>query len=155
VKKDFINHLHLQKESNSKFAPRQFHKFKLSRNENVRKRLFEELKDYNDKLEKLLRYNDDDTRLLGVRSSQLQISNTDAVICTFWKNAKNVFQALASALTCQCQQHGAKLLLQHRTTEKVEFEISLMGFKPTQDEAHRVKMCVDATCDARKLTHVC
>ncbi|KAM0258709.1 hypothetical protein ACHAQJ_003718 [Trichoderma viride] len=80
----------------------------LSSNGTVRKRLFEELQGYNDKLEKLLKVNDED--------------------------------ALASAWICRCQQHGAKLLLQHRTSGKVEFEITLTGFMSSGFETHKVRI---------------
>ncbi|KAK6453111.1 hypothetical protein FP744_10009363 [Trichoderma asperellum] len=119
---------------------RQFHKFKLSSNGIVRKRLFEELQEYNDKLEKLLKANDEDMRLLNSRGSKHQSDNIDITICNFWKKAKSVFQALASAWTCQCQQHGANLLLQHRITSKAEFDITLTGFILSGYEYHKVRI---------------
>ncbi|UKZ93562.1 uncharacterized protein TrAFT101_008473 [Trichoderma asperellum] len=122
------------------FLSRQFHKFKLSSNGVVRKRLFEELQEYNDRLERLLRANDEDMHLLIDRSSRHQSGKIDITICNFWKNAKSVFLALASAWTCQCQQHGAHLLLQHRITSKAEFDITLTGFISSVYECHRVRI---------------
>ncbi|KAL6897698.1 hypothetical protein GGI43DRAFT_424042 [Trichoderma evansii] len=132
-----------QKTSNSKirlkeFFARQFHKFKLSSNGIVRKRLFEELQDYNNKLEKLLKANEEDVHLLNSRNSKLESGNIDVVVCNFWKKAKSVFQALASVWACQCQQHGANLLLQHRLTSKADFNITLTGFISAECEFHRV-----------------
>ncbi|KAL7952831.1 hypothetical protein V8C34DRAFT_322386 [Trichoderma compactum] len=80
------------------------YKFKLCNNEAVRKRLFGELQEYNDKLERPLRASDEDLRISTHRKA---------------------YQALASAWTCQCQQHDAKLLLQHRVAGKAEFDITL------------------------------
>lgn len=124
----------------TEFLTRQFHKFKLSSNETTRKRLFGELQHYNDKLEKLLKASDEDMRLQCDRKSKDQLDSIDSAICNVWRQARNVFQALASAWTCQCQQHGAKLLLQHRTTGKAEFEITFSDFITSEFESHRVKI---------------
>ncbi|KAL7917643.1 hypothetical protein ACQKWADRAFT_324459 [Trichoderma austrokoningii] len=131
--------------SNSKtrlksFMTRQFHKFKLSSNETTRQRLFGELQRYNDKLERLLKASDDDIRLQRDRKPESQFDSLDPEICNVWRQAKNVFQALTSAWTCQCQQHGAKLLLQHRTTGKSGYEITFSGFLASEFESHKVKI---------------
>lgn len=78
--------------------------------------------------------------LLIDRSSRHQSDKIDITICNFWKKAKSVFLALASAWTCQCQQHGANLLLQHRITSKAEFDITLTGFISSIYECHRVRI---------------
>jgi hypothetical protein len=122
------------------FLTRQLHKFKLSSNGTTRKRLFGELQQYNDKLEKLLEASDEDVRLQRDRKSNCHLDSVDSGICNIWRQAKNVFQALASAWTCQCQQHGAKLLLQHRTTGKAEFEIMFSGFVTSEFESLQVKI---------------
>lgn len=122
------------------FVAHQLYKFKLSSNETARKRLFGELQQYNDKLEKLLKASDEDIRLQRVRKSKGELDSIDLGVCNIWRQAKNVFQALASAWTCQCQQHGAKLLLQHRTTPRTEFEITFSGFITSEFESHKVKI---------------
>lgn len=74
------------------------------------------------------------------RKSKQQSNTIDTEICGFWKKAKNVFSALSSAWICQCQQHGAKLLLQHRTTGKAEFNMILTGFMPYDRESRKVRV---------------
>ncbi|QYS94594.1 hypothetical protein H0G86_001923 [Trichoderma simmonsii] len=106
----------------------QVYKFKLCNNEAMRKRLFGELQEYNDKLERLFKASDEDLRIATNRKSKQQTKAVDTAMCSFWKKAKSAYQALTSAWTCQCQQHGAKLLLQHRITGKAEFDITLKGF---------------------------
>lgn len=118
----------------------QIRKFKLSSKDAARKRLFDELQGYNDKLETLLKASDEDVRLVNYRKSRQQSENIDMAICGFWKKARSVFQALASAWICQCQQHGAKLLLQHRTAGKVEFDLILTGFIPSRWGVHRIRV---------------
>ncbi|KAL6879175.1 hypothetical protein J3F83DRAFT_725360 [Trichoderma novae-zelandiae] len=118
----------------------QVYKFKLSNNDSIRKRLFDELKEYNDKLEVLLRSSDEEIHLINDRRSRKRSENIDMAICGFWKKAKSVFQALANAWVCQCQQHGARLLLQHRTEGKAEFDISLTGFSPPRLDLHKIRV---------------
>ncbi|KAK4075363.1 uncharacterized protein Triagg1_4484 [Trichoderma aggressivum f. europaeum] len=105
----------------------QVYKFKLCNNEALRKRLFGELQEYNDKLERLLKTSDEGLRISTHRKSTQQSQTNDLAMCGFWKKAKSAYQALASAWTCQCQQHDAKLLLQHRVAGKAEFDITLNG----------------------------
>lgn len=87
-----------------------------------------------------MKASDEDVRLQSDRKSKGQLDSIDLRVCNIWRQAKNVFQALASAWTCQCQQHGAKLLLQHRTTPKAEFEITLSGFTTSKYEIREVKI---------------
>ncbi|KAL6876104.1 hypothetical protein HDV57DRAFT_152424 [Trichoderma longibrachiatum] len=129
----------------------QLYKFKLSNSDGIRKRLFDELKEYNDKLEKLLRSSDEDTRLRSNRQSRQRLENVDIAICGFWKKAKSVFQALANAWTCQCQQHGARLLLQHRTEWNTEFEVMLTGFSPPRLGFHKIRVSEGGDMVAAKL----
>lgn len=79
-------------------------------------------------------------RLQRDRKSKSQFDCVDSGICNIWRQAKNVFQALTSAWTCQCQQHGVRLLLQHRTTGKAEFEITFSGLIASEFESHKVKI---------------
>ncbi|KAH0497862.1 hypothetical protein TgHK011_005144 [Trichoderma gracile] len=118
----------------------QVYKFKLSNSDSIRKRLFDELEEHNNKLEALLRSGDEDVRLMSDRRSRKRLENLDMSLCGFWKKAKSVFQALANAWICQCQQHGARLLLQHRTKGAAEFEILLTGFSPPRLGFHRIRV---------------
>ncbi|KAL7934081.1 hypothetical protein V8C35DRAFT_303157 [Trichoderma chlorosporum] len=119
----------------------QIYKFKFSKqkNEAVRKRLFGEVQENNGRLAMLLKASDEDVRLMDYRESKKQ-SEIDILICGFWKKAKSAFQALANAWICQCQQHGAKLLLQHRITGEIEFDIALTGFTTSKLGLHKIKV---------------
>ncbi|KAL7823711.1 hypothetical protein V8C26DRAFT_433671 [Trichoderma gracile] len=118
----------------------QIYKFKLSNNDTFRKRAFDELRGYNEKLETLLRSSDEEIRLMSDRRSKKRSEGIEMAICGFWRKAKSVFQALANAWICRCQQHGARLLLQHRTQGKAEFEILLVGFSPPRLGFHRIRV---------------
>ncbi|PKK53124.1 hypothetical protein CI102_2914 [Trichoderma harzianum] len=128
----------------------QVYKFKLCNNEAMRKRLFGELQNYNDKLERLFKASDEDLRIATNRKSKQQSKAIDTAICSFWKKAKSAYQALASAWTCQCQQHGAKLLLQYRIAGKAEFDITLKGFIASNWLVQNIRVSeVDETEKAR------
>lgn len=105
----------------------QVYKFKLCNNEAMRKRLFTELQEYNEKLERLLKASDGGLRMLTHGESGRQSQTNGLALCGFWRKAKSAYQALASAWACQCTQHDAKLLLQHRVVGKAEFDITLNG----------------------------
>ncbi|KAL7914922.1 hypothetical protein GGI35DRAFT_435596 [Trichoderma velutinum] len=128
----------------------QVYKFKLCNNEAVRKRLFGELQEYNDKLERLLKASDEDFRIATHRKSNQQSKIIDIAMCSFWEKAKSAYQALASAWTCQCQQHGATLLLQHRVASKAEFDITLKGLIASNWLVQKIRVSeVDNTETAR------
>lgn len=103
----------------------QLYKVKFSNGEAKRKELLGQLQEYNDKLEKLLSTSDRDAQLKKQRTAVQYKTSIDATLCSFWKQASKLFHALASAWNCTCakDQHLAKLLLQHRTTKKAEFDI--------------------------------
>ncbi|PTB69395.1 hypothetical protein BBK36DRAFT_1165668 [Trichoderma citrinoviride] len=109
----------------------QVYKFKLCNSDAVRKRLFDEVNECNNKLEKLLRFSDEEVRLADIRETKKRPDKIDTTLCHFWERAKSVFHAMANAWACQCQQHGAKLLLRHRTTKDTHFDILLTGFAPS------------------------
>ncbi|KAJ3537898.1 hypothetical protein NM208_g6132 [Fusarium decemcellulare] len=107
----------------------QLYKIKFSNAESARKRLLSDFKNYNDKLEKLLDFNDEDIRLVQERDIMAQQTSIDLVICSFWKQATKLFRALASAWNCRCETtHGAELMLQHRTSRHAEFYITFTRF---------------------------
>ncbi|KAH8685345.1 hypothetical protein BGZ61DRAFT_58203 [Ilyonectria robusta] len=118
----------------------QIYRLKFSNGETNRKRLFAELQSYNDKLEKLLDSSDKDMLLVQQRTTATQCAAIDAAICSFWIQARDVFKALASAWNCRCQQHGAKLLLQHRTSKKPEFQVTFTNFTSSQWEIQKTKI---------------
>ncbi|KAI0016564.1 hypothetical protein F4780DRAFT_797694 [Xylariomycetidae sp. FL0641] len=100
----------------------QRYKLKFSNGQAVRKKIFSELNDYNGKLEKLLESSDKEARLVQQRSQRNSIVANDDAICLFWKQATSLFKALVSVWNCHCQDHYARLLLEHRTTRDNQFE---------------------------------
>lgn len=118
----------------------QLYRLKFSNNEVVRKRLFGELQGYSDKLEKLLGSSDEDAQATQKRTTTRQVTTIDSAICSFWVQARNIFKALALAFKCGCQQHDAKLLLQHRTGKTPDFEAIFTGLASTRWEVHRTRI---------------
>ena len=106
----------------------------------MRKRLFDELQGYNDKLEKLLDSSDEDTQALQRRTTTRQLAAIDSAICSFWVQARNIFRALVLAFKCGCQQHHAKLLLQDRTGKTPDFEVIFTELASTCWEMHRTRI---------------
>ena len=123
----------------------QFYRLKFSNNDAIRKRLFGELQEYANKLEKLLDSSDEDERLVKQRTAASQLALTDGALCSFWMQARSLFAALiASVRNCQCQQHGAKLLLQHRTAKKPpEFQIMLVALAASRWEIHSTRISLE------------
>ncbi|KAK3390305.1 hypothetical protein B0H63DRAFT_538556 [Podospora didyma] len=91
----------------------QLYKVKFSNGEAIRKDLFAQLQDYNQKLEKLLSTSDRDAQL--TESRQQTKSSTDMTLCNIW--------AQASRCACKDQKRCANLLLQHRTSKNSDFDI--------------------------------
>ncbi|KPM46526.1 hypothetical protein AK830_g113 [Neonectria ditissima] len=110
----------------------QYYKFKFSNGESARNRLFARFQQENDRLEKILSFSDQDIPLVQQRNSAMQSALIDAAICDFWIQAGRVFQARASAWNCQCQEHEAKLLLQHRASKKSDFYVTFSSSDSSQ-----------------------
>jgi hypothetical protein len=122
----------------------QLYKVKFSNGEAVRKELFAQLQDYNDKLEKLLGNSDRDASLRRQRTSVQHKNSADGALCNFWTEASRLFGALASAWNCSCKaQHRTNLLLQHRTSKESEFSIlfaTLGSSKPSAWELQQTRI---------------
>ncbi|KAK3331631.1 hypothetical protein B0T19DRAFT_366751 [Cercophora scortea] len=120
----------------------QRYRLKFCNGESVRKRLFGELQDYNDKLEKILDSSDRDARLVSQRASAAGGAAIESAICNFWLQARQLFTALASSWTCHWHDHKADLLLEHRTSKKPEFQVMFTRFSATKGlwEIRRTKI---------------
>lgn len=113
----------------------QLYKIKFSNGESVRRALLSDFKNYNDRLEKLLAFNDEDTRLVQQRDMLAPKTPIDLAICNFWKQAIKLFRALTSAWNCHCHTtHGAELMLQHRMTKDTKFHITFTKFDSDSSE---------------------
>ncbi|KAK3681760.1 hypothetical protein B0T22DRAFT_523034 [Podospora appendiculata] len=110
----------------------QRYRLKFCNGESVRKRLFGELQDYNNKLEKILDSSDRDARLVSQRASAADGAAIESAICNFWLQARRLFTALASSWSCHWHDHKADLLLEHRTSKKPEFQVMFTRFSATK-----------------------
>ena len=122
---------------------RKFQRFKLkfSNGESTRKELFAQLKDYNDKLEKLLGAADKEDILTQERAARQRAADAESGICSFWTHAAKLFKALASAWNCACrEQHCARLLLKHRTAKSPEFDVLFATPRSEGWEVHRTRI---------------
>ncbi|MBE3048671.1 hypothetical protein IMZ48_40470 [Candidatus Bathyarchaeota archaeon] len=119
----------------------QRYKLKFSNSEAARAQLFTQLKDHNDKIEKLLTTADRDAELKQQRVSRTRTADAASGLCSFWVHAARLFKALASAWNCACrEQHCARLLLQHRTTKASEFEVLFATPVSERWEVHKTRI---------------
>ncbi|KAF2119217.1 hypothetical protein BDV96DRAFT_642255 [Lophiotrema nucula] len=111
----------------------QMFRVKFSLGESVREELFAQLKQYNERLEKLLGTSD---KVSMLQSGSIQSGKNTSVMETAfrnaWKKSDLLFRALQNAWNCSCQQyHFANLRLEHRTLSEICFEIILMFVAPS------------------------
>ena len=104
-------------------------RIKFSFNELERNKLFSNLKEYNERLEKLLSTSDKITTL-QIAAPSAYTKSTSALEKVFAKARKKsglLFKALRKAWQCSCQHHHfANLRLEHRTLPEICFEIILV-----------------------------
>lgn len=114
-------------------------RIKFSLEEVDRKRLFQELKECNEKLEKLLSTSDTLSQLEAKTKAAQNLSSSavNSAVISFWNYADRLYKALATAWNCSCTgDHIAKIMLQHRTTANVEFILLLShGIKGSNAES--------------------
>ncbi|KAF2790435.1 hypothetical protein K505DRAFT_327588 [Melanomma pulvis-pyrius CBS 109.77] len=112
-------------------------RLKFSFNEPVRNKLFEQLKECNGRLEKLLSTSDKISALENVTPNNMK--HTAALELAFkkaWKKSDLLFKAIQKAWQCPCQQyHFANLRLEHRTLPEICFEVILMFITPSLSQA--------------------
>ena len=98
-------------------------KAKFSLGKASREELFDQVKTLIDSLASLLIQNDE---VVALRSNAAQQTNTKAqrALLQLWRHAQNVYVLLSKSWRCGCRKdHCADLLLQHRTTPEVQWEI--------------------------------
>lgn len=114
-------------------------RIKFSLEEVYRKELFQELKECNEKLEKLLATSDTLSQLEAKAKAAQNCSSSvvNSAVISFWNNADRLYKTLATAWNCSCAgDHIAKIMLQHRTTANVEFILLLShGIKGSKAES--------------------
>ncbi|KAF1948435.1 hypothetical protein CC80DRAFT_498210 [Byssothecium circinans] len=108
-------------------------RLKFSFNKPVRNELFEQLKQCNRRLEKLLSTSDKISALENVTpATTKQTSALETAFKKAWKKSDLLFKAIQKAWQCSCQQyHFANLRLEHRTLPEICFEVILMFVAPS------------------------
>ncbi len=108
-------------------------RLKFSFNEPVRNKLFEQLKECNRRLEKLLSTSDKVSALENAAPANMkQSSALETAFKKAWKKSDFLFKALQKAWQCSCQQyHFANLRLEHRKLPEICFEVILMFVAPS------------------------
>ncbi|KAF2818116.1 hypothetical protein CC86DRAFT_337510 [Ophiobolus disseminans] len=107
---------------------------KFSIGERVRDELFGQLKECNERLEKLLSSSDRVSALQDVAPGYTkQTSELALAFKKISKKSRSLFQALQNAWQCSCQQyHFANLRLEHRTLAEVCFKIIVVFVAPLE-----------------------
>ncbi|KAF1925144.1 uncharacterized protein M421DRAFT_44651, partial [Didymella exigua CBS 183.55] len=107
---------------------------KFSIGERTRDELFGQLKECNERLEKLLSSNDRVSALQDVAPGYTKhTSELKSAFKKISKKSHSLFQALQNAWQCSCQQyHFANLGLEHRTLTEVCFKIILIFVAPLE-----------------------
>ncbi|KAM7204850.1 hypothetical protein V8F33_001439 [Rhypophila sp. PSN 637] len=121
----------------------QLYRIRFSNGEAKRKEMVGKLQEYNEKLERLLSTSDRDAQLNKQRAAVQYKTSIDAALCNFWRQATKVFQALATAWNCTCGQdrHITKLLIQHRTDMKSEFDVLFSAKEPSGWRVQHSRIC--------------
>jgi hypothetical protein len=101
-----------------------------------REELFAQLKECNDRLEKLLSSSDKLSALQNASpSTTRQMSVLESTFKKACKKSESLFRALQRAWNCSCQQyHFANLRLEHRRSMDICFEIILMFVCPSDHQ---------------------
>ena len=100
--------------------------------ESARKRLFDEMKGYNNRLRNLLETSTAVSQAQKARKAEKQAREYYAA-CGLWKQADQLYSALSKAWNCSCwKQHHAHLLLQdrHQPSPEPHFHLMLWSDSP-------------------------
>ncbi|KPM38172.1 hypothetical protein AK830_g8421 [Neonectria ditissima] len=131
------------------------YKVKFMNGASVRGELFAEIKDLLERMRDLLDTSDKESQLLGKRASAAKNSAIDAAICGFFVHANRLFRALTSAWNCYCQQqHCVRLLLQHRTNKKSEFEVVFAKSLPSSWEVRKTRIVEGGDIEAGQVSTI-
>ncbi|KAF2007647.1 hypothetical protein P154DRAFT_376872, partial [Amniculicola lignicola CBS 123094] len=101
-------------------------KIKFSLGESVRDEMLDQLKECNERLEKLLSTSDKVSSLSTIPTNSKRSSSLESALRKAWKKSDLLFKALHEAWQCSCQQyHYANLRLEHRTVSEICFDVIL------------------------------
>ncbi|KAF1844874.1 uncharacterized protein K460DRAFT_354745 [Cucurbitaria berberidis CBS 394.84] len=110
-------------------------RIKFSFNDPVRSELFEQLRDCNGRLEKLLGTSDKISTLENAATSNPKhVYVLETAFKKARENSDHLFKAIQRAWQCSCQQyHYANLRLEHRRLPEICFELILMFVAPSAE----------------------
>jgi hypothetical protein len=110
----------------------QLYRIQFTLGESTRKRLFDEMKGYNDRLRNLLETNNAVSQAQNARD--IARDARDGVLaCGLWKRASGLYSVLSEAWKCSCwDRHHALLMLQdrHRLSPEPHFQLMLWSDGP-------------------------
>lgn len=115
--------LRLKEALNKPNTAREFYLYRLqfSLGESVRKKLFDEMQRYNDRLRTLLETSDTISQAESTRGTA-KLTLIRAAVSGFWKQADQLYKVISQAWNCSCwRQHYAHLLLQNRVSAEAHF----------------------------------
>jgi hypothetical protein len=112
----------------------QARRIKFSLKKGSRERLFLQFKDANEKMRNLLESSDQIVAARIIHETSRDSPAMTYNMNDFWRHATRLHGALMKAWQCSCGDHIANLQLQHRTNDKVEFNI-LFEFGPKRPQA--------------------
>lgn len=140
-----VSRLDLLSMANMEFQAK---RIKFTVRKSSRDRLFGQLQEANERMRKLLESSDHITtaRLRGQTAAATTMINQK--ISEFWRHAKRLHEALSSAWQCGRIDSIANLGLEHRTSEKVEFDV-LFRLDPDKKKMNwhgtKIKMIANAS----------
>jgi len=124
--------------------------------ESARKRLFKELQAGNDRLDNLLRINDNESCLRRSRDEAFKKGTLSTkTLIGFWQQADLFYKALSESWGCSCRDsHGARLALRHRTTTEKEFQLFLFNgpsgtSRDSSQKWHHCRLRIKAEASAK------
>ncbi|KAH4061771.1 hypothetical protein HBI67_196760 [Parastagonospora nodorum] len=98
-------------------------RIKFTMRKSSREKIFAQLEVANERMRKLLE-SSDRTSAARLRQNTSKASYMiNRKINEFWRHAKRLHEALATAWRCGCANHITNLGLEHRTSDKVEFDV--------------------------------
>lgn len=118
----------------------QTYRLKFSQRGKERDQLFAELQNCNERLKTLLQISKDDNELAQNRAlNKGKLGNT--ALCKLWREASMIFRALSTVWKCDCRaQHSTKLLLEHRTKGKSDFNLLFEKLVQPRHELRRIRI---------------
>jgi hypothetical protein len=118
-------------------------RIKFTVRKSARERLFTQMQEANERMRKLLENDDQISTARQRGQSAKALSPMYRRLNDFWRHAKRLHEALSTAWRCTCTSHIANLALEHRTSDKIEFDVFFQidtSHQPSGRHATTIKM---------------